>query len=199
MGSSGGEKNMAFCKPIFDWNATDLFKYFHERGIVYPAIYDVQHYSGESLRVSTPLHDRSYTSLIRLRQTDPLFYEQILNIWPEVATQERYYGSIDRYGIIDQYPKTWEGIVQYIEDKIESPVNKARALEVVKSCKDGKDKNRRLGKHLTGGCYGYPLFHVFKQIVAGTYMKGISAEPHPSPKMIKYEQEALAGVGGPIR
>lgn len=190
MGSSAKEKNISLCKPIFDWGITDIFKYFSERGITYASIYDVQNYSGESLRVSTPLHDRSYSSLVLLRQTDPQFYEQILTIWPEVATQERYYKHIDRFGIIDSYPKSWAGITAYVQDKIKSDGNRARALQVIAACVKSKAKNKRLGRHLTGGCFGFPLFYVFKQIVAGTYMKGISAEPHPSPTMIEYEKAA---------
>jgi predicted phosphoadenosine phosphosulfate sulfurtransferase len=190
MGSPGkGEKNIAFCKPIFDWATGDLFKYFKEKNITYPSIYDTQLYSGESLRVSTPLHDRAYQSLVKLRVTHPKFYEQILHIWPEVATHERYYCAVDRYGIIDRYPKSWEGIIQYIEDNIDSPTNKARAMEVLKNCKTMKDKNRRLGRY-ADKAFGFPLLHVFKQIVAGSYMKGISTEPFPPPSYMAYEEAA---------
>lgn len=192
VGSPGkGEKNIAFCKPIFDWATSDLFKFFDERGITYASIYDTQMYSGESLRVATPLHDRAYQTLVKMRVSDPVFYDQILDIWPEVSTHERYYGQIDRYGIIDRYPKSWEGIVQYIEDEIVTPANKEKALSVVRNCRTMKEKNRRLGRYAAernGVCFGFPLLHVFQGIVSGGYMKDISSEPFPSPSMIEYER-----------
>ena len=190
MGSPGkGEKNIAVSKPIFDWATPDLFKYFEARGVRYPSIYDVQMYSGESLRVATPLHDRAYQSLVKLRVTYPKFYEQILSIWPEVATHERYYNQVDRYGIIESYEKSWAGIVKYVEENIDNPANKKRALEVIRDCRTMKDKNRRLGRYADKG-YGFPLLHVFKQIVAGGYMKGVSSEPFPPPSYLEYEAEA---------
>lgn len=189
-GSPGGEKNVSFCKPIFDWATPDLFKFFSERGITYPAIYDTQMYSGESLRVATPLHDRAYQSLVKLRETYPKFYEQILDIWPEVATHEKYYSEVDRFGIIDRYPKSWEGIIAYINENIDSQKNRRMALEAVQRARQMKENNKRLGRYTKGGCYGFPLLHVFKIVVAGGYSKGITSEPFPSPAMLEYEEAA---------
>lgn len=189
-GSPGGERNIDFCKPIFDWATHDLFKYFQERGITYPSIYDMQMYSGESLRVATPLHDRAYQSLIKLRVTYPKFYEQILSIWPEVATQERYWGDVDRYGAIDRFPKSWDGIVQYVEECIDNPANRVAALKGIKLARAMKDKNRRMGRYPTGECYGFPLLWVFRQVVGGGYMKGITSQPFPTPNELAYEEAA---------
>lgn len=190
MGSPGGEKNIDFIKPIFDWATSDLFKFFNERGITYPSIYDMQMYSGESLRVATPLHDKAYQTLTKMRETYPRFYEQILSIWPEVATHERYWSEVDRFGVIDRYPKSWEGIVQYIEENIDAEANKRAAMLALKSVRTMKEKNKRLGRYTTGDCYGFPLLFVFRQVVGGSYMKGIQSQPFPTPSEIAYEAAA---------
>lgn len=176
LGASGNDKNIHFVRPIFDWGTADLFKYFKQRGVTYPSIYDMQMYSGETLRVATPLHDRAYMSLVKLRETYPTFYEQILSIWPEVATHERYYKAVDAFQVIEDYPHTWQGILQYIEEKIESAHNRELATKLVGQCRRMRETNRRLGKYSDSPCYGFPILYVFQTIVSGKYSKGITAK-----------------------
>jgi 3'-phosphoadenosine 5'-phosphosulfate sulfotransferase (PAPS reductase)/FAD synthetase len=196
MGDPGGAKNIDFIKPIYDWSQTDIFKYFHDRSIEYAPIYNMQMYSGESYRVATPLHDRAYSTLVRLRETYPLFYSQILDLWPEIATHERYWSAVDRWGVINDYPKSWEGIFRYIDEKIDSANNKAMAIKAVRGVREMKEKNRRLGRYSKGGCYGFPLLTVFRALVGGSYMKGIQSNPFPGPVEMAYEDAANAEANG---
>lgn len=198
-GDPGGAKNIDFAKPIYDWSQVDVFKYFHDRDIAYAPIYNMQMYSGESYRVATPLHDRAYSTLVRLRQTYPLFYEQILALWPEVATHERYYGQVDRWSVIDRYAKSWEGIVEYVKDNIADPNNRDAAMRAVKSARSMKEKNKRLGRYSQDGCFGWPLLYVFRCIVSGKYAKGLQRPTGVSPQDLAYEEAADAEANGAPR
>jgi len=195
-GDAGGAKDTSFIKPIYDWSTEDIFRFFWEREIKYCKIYDRQMLSGTAnshLRVSTPLHDQAYAYLSRLRQMYPKFFEQLCAVFPGVATHERYWKDFDRYGIINRYPKSFEGIMAYIDDTIEEPANVARAKKIVETTYKGKQNNMRKGKYADPGyCYGYPILHVFKKIVKGDYLKGIQVHSNPDHDMIRYEREAEA-------
>lgn len=198
-GDMGGAKNISFVKPIFDWSEKDVFRYFFDKQIAYCKIYEAEMYAGAPLRVSTPLHDAAYDYLSRLRVMYPTFFSQIVSIWPQVATQERYWKEYDRIGVIHRYPKSFEGIMQYIEDDIKEPRSKARAIEVVKQCRAAKLKNQKSGKYSDIPAFGYPLLHVFKAIVSGKYMKGIQAHVAPDNHMLEYEKQAEREAATAVR
>lgn len=189
-GDPGGARNIHFCKPIYDWHEIDVFKYFQDRDLPYARIYDVQMWAGDHFRVSTPLHDQSFSTLSRLRMIYPIFYDQILQIFPEVATHERYWKSYDRWGVIAKYPKGWEGILQYLEETIDDTAALTRSKRIVRTAKRMKESNRRKGRFSgpkNGACFGYPMMKVWKQIVTGTYLDGISLEPFPNADDIAFE------------
>jgi predicted phosphoadenosine phosphosulfate sulfurtransferase len=189
MGDSGGGKNIHFIKPIYDWTEKDVFRYFMIKKIAYCRIYDTEMFAGAPLRVSTPLHDKSYSYLKRLQAMYPKFYEQLLDLFPSVATHVRYWGSVDRYGTIDNYQKSWEGILHYIEEELEEPELQRKAKAAVSLVRRMKINNKRSGKYAEpGGCYGYPLLHVFKKVISGDYMKGIQVHSNPDKDMINYER-----------
>ncbi len=188
----GGLRNVDFCKPIFDWHEKDVFRYFYDRKIKYAPIYDSQVLSGAPLRVSTPVHERSFAMLTRLRATYPTFYEQIIRLWPEVATQERYWSEFDRYSAMDKYPKGWMGMFQFVDDVITDPHQKTAAKKALLAARKAKQSNRRSGKFSKGGCFGFPLLKVWKSLVSGGYKNGLQPTHDPSPKEIAFEMEAIA-------
>lgn len=189
-GDPGGAKNISFCKPIFDWSEKDVFKYFWERGVEYAPIYDNQMMSGDALRVSTPLHEMAFSTLSRLRATYPKFYEQIITIWPEVLTHERYWKEFDRLAAMKRYAKGWQGMLDYCDEVIEDPVQRKEAKDQLMAARRQKENNRRSGKFSKGGCYGYPLFGVWRALISGGYKNGFQSQPFPSPKEIAFELEA---------
>lgn len=192
-GDSGGAKDSDFIKVIYDWSERDVFRYFYDREISYCRIYEQELFAGAPLRVSTPLHDKAYSYLRRLRIMYPKFFEQIIDVFPEVATHERYWRDVDQYSVIAKYPKSFEGIIQYIEDELDDPVQRERALKAVHTTWKGKANNKRLGKYTdNGACYGYPILHVFRKIVGGDFLKGIQVHSNPDQGMIDYEREAEA-------
>lgn len=189
-GDPGGVKNISFVKPIFDWSETDVFKYFWERGVKYAPIYDHQMMSGDKLRVSTPLHEMAFSTLSRLRSTYPTFYEQIISIWPEVLTHERYWKEFDHLTAMNRYAKGWTGMLQYCEECISDPVQRKVAIDALLAARRQKENNRRSGKFSKGGCYGYPLYGVWRALIGGTYKNGFQSQPFPGNKDIQFELDA---------
>jgi predicted phosphoadenosine phosphosulfate sulfurtransferase len=121
------------CKPIFDWEEDDVFKYFYDNDIEYCKLYDMQLYAGNNLRVSTPLHAESAKRFDRIRKTTPEFYERLIKVFPEMLVQERYYSQIDRNAIKDKYGSTYEDVWTWINENIDDPKQLALAIKRFKS------------------------------------------------------------------
>lgn len=196
---AGGSKNIWFVKPIYDWSTLDVFRFFYDFNVTYCKIYDMEMFAGtpdSELRVSTPLHEKSYRYMRRLRTMYPTFFSQLCDIFPGLAAHERYWGDFDRYSIIKKYPKSYAGILQYIEDTVTNPKNKALAIKAIRSSWTSKENNRRLGKfadEASGRCFGYPLLHVFQTVIRGVYLDGnIPLHSNPDARMVQYERDAEA-------
>lgn len=91
--NASGHPRVALCKPIFDWQENDVFRYFYDRQITYCALYDAQVLARTPLRVSTPLHAEAAKKFGVLKEFAPDFYDQIITVFPEMAVQERYWGE----------------------------------------------------------------------------------------------------------
>lgn len=178
-------KRVKLCKPIYDWTEKDVFLYFYQKQIKYCETYDKQLLNNQNLRVATPLHAENAKRFGKLRTLYPKFYEQLIDIFPEMLVQERYWNEYDRYGIIDKYERSFDGIRQYIRENIKDE-QQAMAMKRVNNAETiRKNKLRKgLGKHNFGG---YPVLHVFKQVVNGAYKREIMAQSKPTKKEIEYE------------
>lgn len=180
--------NIKICKPIFDWSEKDIFKYLYEKNIPYCPIYDKQMFNGDSLRVSTPLHAEAAKRLGKLRTVYPQFYQQIVNIFPEVLVQDLYWNSFDRYGIIEKYEHSWLGILKYINDNIKEPERAALAktrLFHAKQFRESAIKKNAAAKKNLGG---YPILYVFKCIINGDYKRKIQPKDKISESEREYEK-----------
>lgn len=127
--SDPSAKNVMLCKPIFDWEEDDVFKFFYDKGIPYCDIYDKQMWAGNNLRVSTPLHAESAKRFDRLRVTTPDFYNRVIRVFPEMLAHERYFGELDREGIKRKYGESYEGVRAWIEENIEDETAYALAVK----------------------------------------------------------------------
>lgn len=195
-GGSALAPNIEYPKIIFDWSQRDVFKFFHDYKVPYCHIYDVQNYGGSVLRVATPLHEAGVAKLPFLRACYPKFYEQLISIWPETATQERYWLEVDRFGVVEKYPKTWEGIIQYVEEHIDDGPNRRAAMAEIVRIRAHKERNKREVRYVRGDCFGFPLLYVFRAIVSGRFNKKLPFKTFPSPEEAEYEKEHLAITGG---
>jgi predicted phosphoadenosine phosphosulfate sulfurtransferase len=180
--NSTDAKNVKFCKVIYDWSEDDVFKYLYDRKIKYCQIYDMQMFSKQTLRVATPVHKNAYRELKALRGMYPKFYENLINIWPEIDTQAKYWEEYDEMGILNKYEASWEGILRYCKERIRDQTMREKAIEQVCLCRDIRRRNARRTGSTHGriiderNFWGYPLFHVWKQVISGNYSRGIQAK-----------------------
>lgn len=163
--NKGKVPNVVFCKPIFDWQEDDVFRYFYDEGITYCPLYDSQILTGGGLRVSTPLHSQAAKRLGNWRELEPDFYDRVMQVFPEMEVQERYYREYDQKGLIAEYGKTFRTIEQYIDKYITDARQNALAHQklalVVTACKDPSIKDH------------YPPGYVIRAFTTGGYKRGI--------------------------
>jgi predicted phosphoadenosine phosphosulfate sulfurtransferase len=159
------DKRISTVKPIFDWHENDVFRYFFDKGIRYCATYDYQLWAKEPLRVSTPLHAERAKRLDNLRCYEPDFYDQVMDVFPEMAVQERYYKELDQTGIIDRYGDSLDGVEQWIEDHLVDPHRKAKAMKELRAVRIKCEKTPD----------SYPPDYVLGAFMAGAYKRSITA------------------------
>lgn len=159
------DKRIATVKPIFDWSENDVFRFFYDYGITYCQTYDSQLFAKEPLRVSTPLHAERAKRLDNLRAYEPVFYDQVMAVFPEMAVQERYYSELDREAVMERYGSSLDGVQAWIEDTIVDEHQLAKALNELRSMRIKQAKNPE----------SYPSDYVLQQFMAGAYKRSITA------------------------
>ena len=184
--SASAIANVKLCKPIYDWSEKDVFKYFYDRGIKYCPIYDGQVWNRQALRVASPLHAESAKTFDKIKTLYPTFYQQLIDLFPEMLNQGRYWKEYDRHSIIMNYPKSWAGIIQYIKENIEDLDLRKLAIRRVLESKKMRENKLARGEGLEN-YGGYPILHVFKSIVAGQFERVIQAHAKPSQAERDYE------------
>ena len=184
--SATQDSRIKLCKPIYDWTEDDVFLYFYKTGVSYCPTYDVQMLNGDQLRVATPLHAESSKAFYKVRTRYPLFYEQLIKLFPEMLLQERYWKQFGKKESADQYPHTFDGIRQYCFDKIDDLGKRSQALKCIDLAESMRANNIARGQKPFGG---YPLRHVFNQVLNGAYKRGVFQAKKPT--KADYEFEGL--------
>lgn len=175
------------CKPIYDWTERDLFIYFYQKGIKYCEIYDKQMWNKMQLRVATPLHAEQAKRFDKIKTLYPTFYQQLVDLFPEMIVQEKYWNDYDRQAIIYRYEHSFNGIRQYIAENLPDKHERELALLRVQHAETCRENKMKQGSTNYGG---YPILYVFKCILAGQYKREIQACKTPSKPMIEYEEAA---------
>jgi predicted phosphoadenosine phosphosulfate sulfurtransferase len=156
-------RHVKLCKPLFDWEENDVFRYFYDRGIAYCPIYDAQMWGRSSLRVSTPLHAESAKKFALVRTLSPDFYERLVAVFPEMLAHERYYRELDRDAIRERYGTSYEGVRAWIEENIEDEANHKKAVERYVAV-------MKRAAHSPGA---YPPRHLLNAFMQGAYKREI--------------------------
>ena len=118
----------SLCKPIYDWLVQDVFKYFYVTGHRYSAWYEQQLWSGDALRVASPLIAESMKSIEKWASMDPEFYNRLTAVFPEVRAHERYKGTISQQLIIDEYGKDMNGVLNWIKANVDEESSTYRTM-----------------------------------------------------------------------
>lgn len=160
-------KHVMLCKPIFDWEENDVFRYFYDREIAYCKLYDMQMWAGNSLRVSTPLHAESAKRFELIRQTTPDFYSRIIKVFPEMLAHERYWHELDRDGIKRRYGQSYEGVRAWIEENVEDEKQYELAIKRYESV---MGRARKFPD-------SYPPGHLLNSFMSGAFKREILPQP----------------------
>ena len=168
--SATNDPRIKLCKPIYDWCERDVFLYFFQRGIRYCTIYDVQMHNAENLRVATPLHSESAKRFDKVKTRYPVFYQQLIDIFPEMILQDRYYKDFSKEKTADNYEHSFDGIRDYCMDKINDVRKREEMLRVVNLAEKMRNNNIRRGNKPFGG---YPLRYVFGEVMNGRSKRGV--------------------------
>jgi len=167
--NASSDKRVSLCKPLFDWEENDIFKYFYEEKIPYCRIYDRQIWAGVQLRVATPMVSESAKKLDKLKYVDPVLYEQVVEAFPEMLLQSRYYlearKSMQRE--VEKYGSSIQGVKQWIEENIKEPDWKKKAQAELHSI-----VRRRIADK-----GAYPPDYVFKHFRNGGFKKTLMPLP----------------------
>ena len=184
--SATADTRIKLCKPIYDWTEDDVFLYFYKTGISYCPIYDVQMLNEENLRVATPCIAESSKRFYKVRTRYPIFYEQVIQLFPDMLLQERYWSQFGKKESADKYPHTFDGARQYCYENIEDVEKRRQALMCIDKAEVNRENSIAQGNVPFGG---YPLRHVFNQVLNGAYKRGVF-QPIKA-KKADYEFEGL--------
>ena len=123
---SPANTRVKLCKPIYDWEVDDVFKYFSDTGYRYTTWYESQLWADDTFRVATPLNTENSKKLDKWAKEDPEFYDRLSTIFPEVRAQERYINDIDKSHIVQKYGKDLDGVEIWIKKNIAQGTNAYR-------------------------------------------------------------------------
>lgn len=164
--SSIDDRTATLCKPIFDWEERDVFKYLYDNKIQYCRLYDWQYFAKMGLRISQPLHPDKIRELKKLRQVDPHFYDRLLQIFPDQVVHDRYGDEFDKDKVISHYEQGGlAGVLAYIMDYYQDEELKALALQRLYQIQqlEASDRGKREQT--------YPTKYVLKYFMRGQINK----------------------------
>jgi predicted phosphoadenosine phosphosulfate sulfurtransferase len=160
-----GYKASSLCKPMYDWEEKDVLKYLYDHKLPYCRIYDWQLFAKMELRTSSFMHPEKMRHLKKLRQIDPVFYDQLLKIFPEQVVHDRYADERDDQALIAKYAQTIEGIETYIKEFYQE--GKPRILALNRLYQIYKLQESERNKQMNN----YPLDYVLKYFIRGQIWK----------------------------
>lgn len=168
--SSTQAEGIKLCKPIYDWSEQDVFLYFYQRKINYCPIYDEQTLNGEALRVSTSLHAESAKHFDKLKTRCPRYYQQVVDLFPDMLIQGRYYKEYNIKKDFSSYEKSIDGLKQFAMDTIDDSHLLEKAFNIIKRAESARAKKKPTVENNFGG---YPLLYVFENIAKGNIKRGV--------------------------
>lgn len=157
------------CKPIYDWSEQDVFLFFYQYKINYCPIYNEQMLNGEVLRVSTSLHAESAKQFDKLKTRCPQYYQQVIDLFPDMLLQGRYYNQFGGTKDFSEYARSIDGIKKFAVDSIPEPELLQKAFKIIAAAERQRAKKTPT---LQNNYCGYPLMYVFECIAKGQVKRG---------------------------
>jgi predicted phosphoadenosine phosphosulfate sulfurtransferase len=160
-------KKATLCKPIYDWLEKDIFKYLYDNKIAYSRVYDSLLYAKRKLRTGPYMHPETQDGLQHLRRIDPVFYDQLLKIFPDQVLNEKYQKEMDRHALIKQYAHSIEGIEQYIKEHYQEGKPRILALNRLYEIYKMKEAVQHKTANVISDEGSFPLWYVLRYFIRG--------------------------------
>lgn len=121
---------LKFAKVIYDWQAADVFKFIvEEHNERYCEYYDRASVTGSNSRVGIPLHAVAIRRLGDVVATEPEFYDKLVEVFPYIDAQYKYWPSFNTEKLISKYSKMgWSGVHEFIDEYMIGETNQQRAM-----------------------------------------------------------------------
>ena len=169
-------------KPVYDWEENDVLKFLKETGFPLCEFYDAQELVGSPLRVGPPL-GLSSKRIGWLREIEPEFYEAIIQAFPDMAIQDRYWDEFDMDAAVGKYAKDgFKGVLRYIQENIPPGYTRDKAVK----------RYRMYVAMSENDPEGFPPEHLLRQTMAGVSerkVRGIDQRSKGNMKKAKREKD----------
>jgi predicted phosphoadenosine phosphosulfate sulfurtransferase len=121
---------LRFAKVIYDWTTNDVLKFIsEEHNAKYCEYYDHAVVAGANTRVGIPLHSVAIRRIKDVVNTEPEFYDRLVECFPYIDAQRRLWEHFDIELLIDLYASQgWKGVQRCIEENVLTPGLKKRAM-----------------------------------------------------------------------
>lgn len=121
---------LKFAKVIYDWQTADVFKFIiEEHNERYCEYYDRAAVTGSNTRVGIPLHATAIRRIGDVVATEPEFYDRLVECFPYIDAQRRYWPVFDMEALISKHAKMgWDGVREFIDEYMIGDTKKQRAM-----------------------------------------------------------------------
>ena len=152
---------LRFAKVIYDWTASDAFKFIsEEHNASYCEYYDHAALSGSNSRIGIPLHSVAIRRIKDVVRTEPEFYDRLVECFPHIDAQRRLWSQFDLELMIQMYAlRGWKGVQLCIDDNIITPGLKQRAMAFAS---EFRKKHRK-------DPYSYPVHWLIRNLLINEF------------------------------
>jgi len=148
---------LKFAKVIYDWNTNDVFKFIEEEhGAEFCEYYDLAALTGSNTRVGIPLHSIAIRRIGDVIATEPEFYDRLIECFPYIDAQRRWWPDFDIEKLISNYSKDgFSGAGRFIDNYFVGDRGKREAKAFVSKFRQ---------KHLSDPG-GYPINWLIRNLL----------------------------------
>ena len=152
---------LRFAKVIYDWTTDDVFKFItEEHEASYCEYYDLASLTGSNSRVGIPLHAVAVRRIGDVVVTEPEFYDRLVECFPQVDAQRRWWPDFDIEKVIMIYAKEeWSGVKRCIEENVLTPGLNQRAMAFASEFRKKHRKDPR----------SYPIHWLIRNILLNEF------------------------------
>lgn len=115
-------------KPIYDWMENDVLKFLMDNEFPLATMYQGQELVGSPLRVGPPLGQAS-KRIGWLREIEPEFYQAVVDSFPDMMIQDRYWDEFDQEKFMARYSDGFPGVMRYITENVPAGPNRDKIVK----------------------------------------------------------------------